>query len=145
MPNPHPAIVHFPIALLTVAVLFELLSRVLKREDFSRIGWWMQLSGTIVLALAVLSGIFARDTVTIGPLARPDFELHQQLAFAAAGLFAALLFWRIAAKSRIPEKHALLYLVLLACGVAVLWAGAWYGGEMVYRFGVGVMTLNGQP
>lgn len=143
MPNPHPLIVHFPIALLTIAVLFELLSRFLQREDFSRIGWWMQLSGTIGIALAVLSGIFAQDTVTIAPLARPYFEMHQQMTFAASGLFAALLFWRIASKSRVPERYAALYLVLLACSVAVLWAGAWYGGEMVFRFGVGLRTIKG--
>jgi uncharacterized membrane protein len=54
-----------------------------------------------------------------------------------------LLFWRIASRSRIPERYAALYLILLACSVAVLWVGAWYGGEMVYRFGVGLRTIKG--
>lgn len=143
MPNPHPAVIHFPIALLSIAVVFEILARFLRREDFSRLGWWMQLSGTIGLALAALTGILAQDTVTISPIARPYFEMHQQMTFAASGLFAVLLFWRIASRSRIPARYAGIYLALLVCGVAVLWAGAWYGGEMVYRFGVGLKTIKG--
>jgi uncharacterized membrane protein len=143
MPNPHPLVIHFPIALLSVAVLFELFARFLHREDFSRCGWWMQLIGTIGLVLAVVTGILARDTVTIAPLARPYFDMHQQMAFLASGLFAVLLFWRIASRSRIPERYVALYLILLVCSVAVLWVGAWYGGEMVYRFGVGLKTIKG--
>lgn len=145
MPNPHPAIIHFPIALLTAAVLFELLARILKREDFSRIGWWMQLSGTLGLVLAVVSGILAQETVSIAPIARPYFAMHQQLTFAASGLFALLFFWRISYRSVVPARYAALYLMLFVCSVAVLWAGAWYGGELVYRFGVGLKTIKGIP
>ena len=143
MPNGHPLVVHFPIALLSLAVVFEILARFVKPEEFSRMGWWLQLTGSIGLALAVTTGLFIKDTVAVSPLARPFLEAHEQMAFAASGIFALLLFWRIASKTRVPEKYALLYIILLAAGVAVLWSGAWYGGEMVYRFGVGLKTIKG--
>jgi uncharacterized membrane protein len=143
MPNGHPLIVHFPIALLSLALVFEVLARFVRPEEFSRLGWWLQVTGTVGLALAVTSGLFVKDTVTIPPLARPFLESHQEMAFAASGLFALLLLWRIASKTRVPQKYALLFLVLFAAGVTVMWAGAWYGGEMVFRFGVGLKTVRG--
>ena len=143
MPNGHPLIVHFPIALLSLALLFEVLARFVRPEEFTRLGWWLQVTGTAGLALAVTSGLFVKDTVAIPPLARPFFESHQEMAFASSGIFAILLLWRIASKTRVPQKYALLFLVLLAAAVALLWSGAWYGGEMVYRFGVGLKTIKG--
>jgi uncharacterized membrane protein len=34
----------------------------------------------------------------------------------------------------------MLFLVIFTGGVLAIWAGAWYGGEMVYRFGAGVQV-----
>ncbi|MEW6510711.1 MAG: DUF2231 domain-containing protein [Bacteroidota bacterium] len=142
MPNPHPVLVHFPIALLTLAVLFELAAKLAKSEVLSRVGWWNQLTGTLGLAAAVLSGLAAERSVTIGGAARPYVDTHEQLAFIASAVFAVLLLWRIANRSRIPDRSALVYLLLLAVGAFFLWGTAWFGGEIVYRFGVGITTVT---
>ena len=138
MPNVHPFVIHFPIALLTLALLFEIAAKLAKSDALSRAGWWNQLAGTLGLAAAVFSGLLAEGSVVIGPAARSYFETHEQLAFIASALFAILLLWRIAMRSRIPTRNALLYLLLLGGGTSFLWGAAWFGGELVYRFGVGV-------
>jgi uncharacterized membrane protein len=145
MPNIHPIVVHFPVALLTTAFVFDLIGRIWKKEECTRVGWWTQLAGTIGLAAAAGSGLLAEKTVPLLRLAKPFIEMHEQLAFASTGFFALLLFWRIAGKTRLPERYATLYLMILFGGVVCLWAGAWYGGEMVYRIGVGVRTVTGGP
>jgi uncharacterized membrane protein len=136
MTSVHPFSVHFPVALLTVAAVLELVAWISGRDEYSRAGWWNQLAGSFGLAAAVLSGLSAEKAARIGADAAEMFGTHQQVAFAASVVFALLLFWRIGARTRIPPNHRLLYLVLFVAGVILLLTGAWYGGELVFRFGV---------
>jgi uncharacterized membrane protein len=137
MPNIHPLIVHFPIGLLLVAFLLEVIALLWKKQEFSRAGWWNQIAGTLGLALAVVSGLLAETTVRMANDAREPFERHEQIAFVVATLFAVLLFWRIASRGQIP-RPSWVFLLCFAAGVALLVTGAFLGGEIVYRYGVGV-------
>jgi uncharacterized membrane protein len=143
MPNPHPFLTHFPIALLLFGFIFDLASRRWTDKEFARYGWWNQLLGTVGLAGTIVTGLLAEARTVIPPGARPSFEAHEQLAFASAAIFALLLFWRIASRTSIPPKNAWVFLLLYGVGIIVLCAGALYGGEIVYRFGVGVSGVRG--
>lgn len=136
MTSIHPFMVHFPIALLTVAAVLEVVAFISGKEEYSRAGWWNQVAGSMGLAFAVLSGLSAEKAARIGADAAGIFETHQQVAFAVSALFALLLLWRIGVRTRIPKNHRLLYLALFLAGVILLLTGAWYGGELVFRFGV---------
>jgi uncharacterized membrane protein len=90
------------------------------------------------LVLTVVSGLLAKESVTITQQAQGHFDVHQQLAFAVAGVYALLLLWRIASRTRLPLGREWLFITRSLAGSLLLWLGAWHGGEMVYRFGVGV-------
>ena len=143
MPNVHPLIVHFPIALLSAAALFECLARWRKSDGLSSAGWWTQCLGTLGLGAAALSGLRAGESVHIAGASVSMWTTHQELAFVSTALFAILLFWRIGARMRIPTGHPFLYLAGMCVAVALLWGTAWFGGEMVYRLGVGVGSGGG--
>ncbi len=138
MPNLHPLVVHFPIALLFLSLILETIALLRKDPELSRAAWWNQIGGTAGLALTVASGLLAENTVSISGDARDLFERHELLAFLSAGIFAILLLWRIAARGNIPRQSPAAYFVLFVAGVACVLVGAWYGGEMVYWYGVGV-------
>jgi uncharacterized membrane protein len=138
MTNLHPVFIHFPFALLLVALLLEIAAMVFKRDEFSRAAWWNQILGTIGLAAAVASGLLAAQTVRMDGPARAVFDIHQQIAFLAAASFAGLLFWRISTKGKIPAEPRHLFLALLAAAVLLMTVGAWLGGELVYGHGVGI-------
>ena len=138
MPNVHPMLVHLPIAILLVAYIFDQLSTILKKEELERVGWWTQLAGAVGLAATVVSGLLAEASIVIPEAAHEYLEIHEQLAFVAAGTFVTLFLWRISCKTKLPSRYRVVYLGLFAGGVIVIWIGAWFGGEMVYRYGVGV-------
>jgi uncharacterized membrane protein len=140
MPNLHPFLTHFPIALLSLSIVCECAALLLNRDEFSRVGWWTQLAGTIGLAAAAVTGMLAGQSVGIAPAGKPYLEMHQEIALVASTVFAVLLFWRIASRTKRPPGHDMLFLVIFTGGVLAIWAGAWYGGEMVYRFGAGVQV-----
>lgn len=137
----HPFLVHFPVALLTTALVFDLLGVLLGREELSRAGWWAQLAGTLGILAAVISGLIAKGEALIPPSAAGTFDTHQQLAFLTAGAFTALLLWRIGMRTGIDRARRRLYLILFAAALFCLWVGAWYGGELVYKFGVGFRAM----
>jgi uncharacterized membrane protein len=142
MPNPHPLLTHFPIALLSVSFAFNLIGVFLKSEQLQWVGWWSQLSGTIGLAATVISGLFAKAGVSIPEAAQSTFESHEQMAFLVTVLAMALLLWRVSCRMLLPLKMRGLYLFAFGATVIIMWIGAWYGGELIYTFGVGVQQLS---
>ena len=138
MPNLHPAFVHFPIALLTISLVADFAGKVLGNESLVKTGWWTLLLGFLGLALAIMTGLLARGNVQIPLDAVRFLDSHEQIAFIVTSFFGFLLFWRINAKRDLPRHYSWGYIALSLVGVVLMWIGAWHGGEMVYRFGVGV-------
>ena len=139
MPPLHPMIVHFPIALLTVGFLADIWALVSKTSDLSRTAWWSQLAGTIGLAAAVGSGLIAKESAGVqDALAASVLEGHEQWALGSMVIFAALLFWRIASRTRLPANPRFVFAALYCVALVALWLTAWHGGELVYGLGVGV-------
>ncbi len=52
-------------------------------------------------------------------------------------IFSALLFWRIASRTRLPANPRYVYAGLYCIALVALWLTAWHGGELVYGLGVG--------
>ena len=54
LPPIHPAIVHFPIALIIVAFFADLIARITGRQSFRNFGFWSQLvAGFLLNALGL--------------------------------------------------------------------------------------------
>lgn len=138
MPNIHPFLVHFPVALLTLAAILDLVALVLRRNEMERASWWVLVAGFVGTAAAVVSGIAAEAGVHVHDEASAIMQLHQQSAFGTTALFAALFLWRIGSRTAIPRRHVAVYVVLLVIATVLMWTTAWLGGELVYTFGVGV-------
>ncbi len=138
MPNIHPLLVHFPVALLLFSFAAELTALARRDTRFSFVGWWAQLVGTAMIGAAVISGILAGNGGTIRPDAYPLYADHQQMAFLTTAIFSILLLWRIGTRASLPSSWRWLYLLLFAAGVVFVLRTAWLGGALVYRFGTAV-------
>jgi len=140
MPSLHPFLVHFPIALLTVGWLADLLAVLRGRKEGSVIGWWNGVAGTAGLLCAAASGLAAKSMT--GPLqAIPAAALsdHEQLAFATAVVFLLMTGWRFSQRRRIPAGSVWPFLLISGAAVVLLWITAHIGGILVHECGVGVI------
>jgi len=138
MPNWHPLFVHFPLAILTLSAIFDFGGILFKRDDLNRFGWWCLLAGVTGLFVTVTTGLFAEGTVKISAAAQSTFEFHETLAFVVTAGFCSLLLWRVAGKTNLPARLKIAYFALLTIGLVLMWVVAWFGGELVYKYGVGV-------
>ena len=148
LPNLHPAVVHFPIALVPLAALLDLAAA------GSAMGrGWLARAGALVWVLAALwagaaywAGQQAADSlVGVGPQVQARISTHSDWALYtlwSAGILAAarlaVAFWR-------PDhRGALAVAGVLGLGVtALVLRTADLGGALVYRHAVAVAAPAG--
>jgi uncharacterized membrane protein len=133
-------IVHFPIALLIVGFLSELISLILKKEFFSRAGYYLLILGTVGVIAAYLSGEYAGDGITEAGALKQALETHESAALLSLWLMVGAALVRIALvffkKHNGVFKWAAFILFLL--GVLSIARTGYYGGELVFKHAAGV-------
>lgn len=134
----HPMLVHFPIALLSAAVFFDLLGRKWRPEECRIAGLYTLVLGFAGAAVSVASGAMAEDAVEHSGVPERAIELHEMLGFAAFWIFAGLLGLRLATALGWIREQRTVSLLLGIAGVVVMLVASYYGGSLVYDYGAGV-------
>ncbi|MEE2657219.1 MAG: DUF2231 domain-containing protein [Candidatus Latescibacterota bacterium] len=144
----HPAIVHFPIALLPVALAIDVAALVCRRPEWHRTAYLLLVLGTLGAAAAVISGNQAAAPYRQGDVDAP-VQYHDDLGSVSFLIFLVATLGRLPAYLQ-PEvgRRIGIWVLLSALGVAALWLTSTHGGELVYDRGVGVTggaDLNSVP
>jgi uncharacterized membrane protein len=148
LPNAHPFLVHFPIALFTTALLADLVLCVRFRETWLDRAALSTFGVAALLSLATAwSGQAAANALTpsLDEAAAAAVASHGDWAFATVLLFftvAAVRFEALWRDRALPfprlTRPRLLALPLGVLAEVCLLTTAGRGGELVYRHGVGV-------
>lgn len=142
-PNIHPMIIHFPIVLVMLAAVADLVHLVRPSvRALSDASTWLYSLGALAAGAAFLSGRLASSTVFIPGMAHSLVENHEHWALAGTIGLALLATLRIAARwTRIADgRGARILLVVVGVTVAVvIQQTAERGARLVYEQGVGVI------
>lgn len=144
LPNWHPIFVHFSIALLTVATFAYGISMMVgeyatrfQARQFARWTLWLGVGFSV---LTIAAGMYAYFTVGHDGPSHKWMTIHRNVALPTFAVFAILAIWSvICARGQADEKKGFMSILVLAF-VALL-ATSWLGGELVYRYGLGVQSL----
>ena len=137
----HPKLVHFPIALVLVAFVFDILGMIKKNEFYYRFAWINLVLAFFAAGLAIVSGLLAANNVPHNDLAHETMEQHENLGYVIGAILAVLVFWRFRLKGAFPEKGKWVYLLLFLVGVGTVVISSDLGGKMVYEYGVAVKAV----
>jgi uncharacterized membrane protein len=142
--NIHPLVIHFPVALLTGAVLLYFAAHFGGRESWAWTSLLLLLLGAVSAAAAVASGLYAEPGVMVARSVRAHLlEPHKRLMLATLAMSIAACVWALAARP-MPLKGRWVFLVLLLTMLAMMVKGADYGGRLVYDYNAGGSAC-GQP
>ncbi|GET28897.1 DUF2231 domain-containing protein [Prolixibacter sp. SD074] len=135
----HPMLVHFPIALLLAGFFSDVLGLFVKKEFFTRAGFYLLILGTLGAIAAVITGHMAGDGIEAGALGQA-VEVHEDAGTLTLWLALITSAFRIVLVWFKKYRGALKTLALvffLATVLSVARTG-YYGGELVYKHAAGV-------
>ncbi len=135
--NYHPLVVHFPIVLIIFAAVFQLLSLLIHKKEFS-------LVTLILLATGIVSAWLASNTFHAHPhelagRAKEIFEVHEEMAdltfwFGLFALIGKIISYYFVRNSKVVEF--VVTILMLSAATTVSIAGH-HGAMLVHQEGVG--------
>lgn len=140
IPNWHPILVHFTLALLSISALLYLAGLVLKKKNLLIAARWNLWIGAVATVGTVLAGLYAYNTVTHDGMSHVAMTDHRNWALPTAGIFVTLAFWA-AWKQRGAQAVSPAFVVIMLLATGLLAVTGYKGGEVVYRHGIGVMRM----
>ncbi|CAM4460583.1 MAG: hypothetical protein LEGION0403_FIIPPAGN_02352 [Legionella sp.] len=149
LPNWHPILVHFTVALFTASFGFYLLTYLSKAThlvsdkitvEFEIVGRWCLWCAALVTILTVIAGLYAYNTVTHDEPAHIAMKNHRNWALSTAVAMWLVAIWSLWCYYK-QKTITLTFLIGLLVVQGLLLSTAWRGGELVYRHGLGVLSL----
>ncbi len=145
IPNWHPLFVHFPIALVSLSAAFHVTAILLRKR--TRFASHLNVLAHSTLWLAALAalptalmGWLAFNSVDHDEAGHAAMILHRSWALASLLALLLLASWDVW-RNKVDATPAW----PVACAVILAWAlvasTAWHGAELVYRHGLGVISL----
>lgn len=143
IPNWHPVFVHFTVALLSLAVGLVVVTPFVKsplHDQWRTVAKWALWFGAGFTILTGLTGLYAYNTVAHDTPSHAAMTEHRNWAVVTITLFIALAIWSIVWERK-NKTLGMTFVICMVLAGTVLASTAWRGGEVVYRYGLGVMSL----
>jgi uncharacterized membrane protein len=131
----HPILIVFPLGLLIMALIFDVLYFVTDNEAFATVAYWDIAAGVIGGLLAAVFGLIDWLNIPSGTRAKSVGMWHGLGNVVVVALFAVSWWLRSGDATHTPSTTAFI-LALLGIGIGAV--TGWLGGELVERLGVGV-------
>lgn len=130
----HPMLIAFPVAFLSGAFIFDILSELLNRKSLWNVAGYLELAGVVSAVFAAIPGIIDYfGTVPPKSSARKRAALHGSLNTLHVLIFFGAWWLR-----RDMSVSNTVILLMEGVGVCILAYAGWLGGTLVYRNQVGV-------
>ncbi|MDN4524674.1 DUF2231 domain-containing protein [Fictibacillus fluitans] len=130
----HPVLVHFPIALLIIGVIVQIIA-IWRKPFFDQLALFLFSSGFLTGILAYVSGDgaehFLRDQV--GHSIESSVHIHETYALVTLFIFGAVVLLKLLHRFGFTKPLLPLVLVLSLAGAVTLSLTGHYGGKMVYH------------
>jgi len=142
MANIHPVVVHFPIALLVMFFIVDLVASILQKDSWRQVATGMLYLGTIAAGVSVAVGLMAAGSVEHGDNVHLIMERHKLIGISILCLSLMLSIWRLLSGGAIKGVTNIIFLIFAVVLNILIMLGADLGGLMVYKYGVAVEAVE---
>lgn len=138
----HPVFVHFPIALLFVAVGLDIYGYFRKDDRARWAGNAVLILGTVGVLFTFITGNFAEIWAARSMIPQEPLKRHESFATIASWAFIALVAVRSFLQTNPNPKIFRVYLVSALGALFALYKTGAQGGELVYKYAAGVKGVE---
>lgn len=143
IPNWHPIFVHFTVALLLMSALFYVVSLLLSGQPNTL---WLTtarvnlFAGATLTVATVIAGFYAYNSVAHDDPSHAAMTDHRNWAVVTAAVWLVVASWEGWRTWRSKGRSAVVATALIVAAV-LLGVTGFKGGELVFRYGLGVASL----
>ena len=130
--------VHFPIALYLLGVLLTIVYLWRGQADYERFAFLSFSLSWLATVVASVVGLFDQNQLELTDLRRQQVNPHITAAVSLLIINGLLLYMRLRWPTVLVTSRRWLYLGLMLLGVVAVVITGWLGGELVFRWQVGV-------
>ena len=136
----HPFLIHFPIVLLPLSAAMDLCALWRRRSDWHSIAYALWVAGVVGALAAVVSGNAAAAEHWQDAKLGAAITRHEDWATATLVLAIVVLLGRLPLhlKGELTGRRLARWIVAALVISALVWVTGYWGGELVYGYGVGV-------
>lgn len=150
IPNWHPIFVHFTVALFTTSAILYTFTYIAPHLNFfavktitelETVARWCLWIAAFITIFTIAAGLLAYYTIAHDETSHAIMTIHRNWGLSTAALVFLTAIWSAWRHSKKKSISLIFVLTLLATQCLVL-ITAWYGGELVYRYGAGVIPVT---
>jgi uncharacterized membrane protein len=137
----HAMISDLPVALLGSSLLWDALGLLRGGPIWWAVSFWDIALGLATMVLAMIAGVADFAALARGHPALDTATRHMLVMLSAGSCFVVSLAFR-GGPAPPSGRDAIVIVGLEGVGLLLLLAGGWYGGELVFRYGIGQSTAE---
>ena len=129
----HPLFIHFPIALFSIGLIFDILSYILEKVELETAGFYTMFMGIVSSFFAIISGMIA--FFEIGSIS-DIFYFHHGLSQLLATIFLFIVFGvriKYDVDIRFGGIKTNIYFLIHSLSVVILFYGSHLGAKVAER------------
>ena len=134
----HPTIAYFAIAFFVTAMLTEGAKLLTGKRFWGLVSKYHLLAATVMALLAVITGIMDFQHTWGTYVGYRFLKAHAMIGFLVFIIIQMLAGYRYFMAKMLPEKYAMIYLVVGGLGLGLTFGASYLGREAVYTYGSGV-------
>lgn len=150
LPNWHPIFVHFTVALFSTSFALYLFTYIAPKLNFfaaktifelETVARWCLWIAAIITTFTAAAGLYAYYTIAHNETSHAVMTTHRNWGLSTATLIFLAAMWSAwqYCKSKLISTSFILALLIIQSFLLIT---AWYGGELVYRYGAGVIPVT---
>jgi uncharacterized membrane protein len=130
----HPTLVHFPIALFISSLILDTVSLIFKKDNLHQAAVCSYILAVVFAPITAYAGLWEAARLS---LHHPLLDKHQLFGLMIMYFsFVSVILIPLSRRFSPKVSRTLFFILALSMSVLVVLAG-YYGGRMVYEYGVG--------